>query len=631
MASIEILLLNYFSVLFLTIAFGIYIKKPEKTVKSFSLWYWLSQVILALVLYKVIQLYDGFKIIYAVDLLFVALFALSSITLKSSKTNKIEQLAKTIPRLHKLSTDEFSSYLTTLFKAYGFQSVKQVKIQNDDPSNTYDYYLLARHEGSLVEIRIVNQTKVLTEAHINQVASSFRDSTSQATSWLLATSAKTDKNTNIFIRNSGADIKVFDLKAISDLVYVLAPNFKPNSGIIKNTSISLIDFLLNVLSRAKDKLILEHPHPDQSSDFKASQQFLSEVLNESESEKPSNMELFDNVEPDIDADPLTSKEEPKTKRKKKKKESSESDVQGDLKLADNNHEIKEPKPIDTPPLISSVEIVSIDSESTSTNSIKHENKDIETDESLDTESIELNGTSNEVIDETITVEEDADPLFDLDSIHNENKNVIQDDTEFGEFPTASDETTNSNQNSILDLDNLSSDMSQINETNLKDTNSSTDIEIQAELSVDESMTVEIELDPLENLDGVLDVHSVVDEINPLDDFPELSTTDIINVGNDDNFDLFAVDGEALNLQENDPLNEVDKGAVDLLSEIECTPSMPVTDSIDQTVNSVDVDLLAIESSDILETTTNLKIDLSDLGAALPHEAPNTRKNRDTLP
>lgn len=631
MASIEILLLNYFSVLFLTIAFGIYIKKPEKTVKSFSLWYWLSQVILALVLYKVIQLYDGFKIIYAVDLLFVALFALSSITLKSSKTNKIEQLAKTIPRLHKLSTDEFSAYLTTLFKAYGFQSVKQVKIQNDDPSNTYDYYLLARHEGSLVEIRIVNQTKVLTEAHINQVASSFRDSTSQATSWLLATSAKTDKNTNIFIRNSGADIKVFDLKAISDLVYVLAPNFKPNSGIIKNTSISLIDFLLNVLIRAKDKLILEHPHPDQSPDFKASQQFLSEVLNESESEKPSNMELFDNVEPDIDADPLTSKEEPKTKRKKKKKESSESDSQGDLKLADNNHEIKEPKPIDTPPLISSVEIVSNDSESTSTNAIEHENKDIETDVSLDTGSIELNVTSNEVVDETITVEEDAEPLFDLDSIHNENNTVTQDDTEFSDFPTASDETTDSNQNNILDLDNLSSDMSQLNDTNLKATNSSTDIEIQAELSVDESMTVEIELDPLENLDGLLDVHSVVDEINPLDDFPELSTTDIINVGKDDNFDLFAVDGQALNLQENDPLNEVDKGAVDLLSEIECTPSMPVTDSIDQTVNSVDVDLLAIESSDILETTPNPKIDLSDLGAALPQEAPNIRKNRDTLP
>jgi hypothetical protein len=86
-----------------------------------------------------------------------------------------------------------------------------------------------------------------------------------------------------------------------------------------------------------------------------------------------------------------------------------------------------------------------------------------------------------------------------------------------------------------------------------------------------------------------------------------------------------VDGQALNLQENDPLNEVDKGAVDLLSEIECTPSIPVTDSIDQTVNSVDVDLLAIESSDILETTPNPKIDLSDLGAALPQEAPNIRK------
>lgn len=631
MASIEILLLNYFSVLFLTIAFGIYIKKPEKTVKSFSLWYWLSQVILALVLYKVIQLYDGFKIIYVVDLLFVALFALSSITLKSSKTNKIEQLAKTIPRLHKLSTDEFSSYLTTLFKAYGFQSVKQVKIQNDDPSNTYDYYLLARHEGSLVEIRIVNQTKVLTEAHINQVASSFRDSTSQATNWLLATSAKTDKSTNIFIRNSGADIKVFDSKAISDLVYVLAPNFKPNSGIIKNTSINLIDFLLNVLSRAKDKLILEQPHPDQSSDFKASQQFLSEVLNESESEKPSNMELFDNVEPENDSDPLTSKEEPKTKRTKKKKESSETDLQGDLNLADNNHESKEPKPIDTPPIISGVEIISNDSESTSTSSTKLENKGIETVESLDTESIELNVTSNEVVDETITVEEDAEPLFDLDSIHNENKIAIQDDTEFSDFPTASDETTDSNQNSILDIDDLSSDMSQLNETNLNDTNSSTDIEIQAELSVDESMTVEIEVDPLENLDGVLDIQSVSEEINSLDDFPELSTTDIINIGNDDNLDLFAVDGQALNLQENYPLNEVEKGAVDLLSEIECTPSMPVTDSIDQTVNSVDVDLLAIESSDILETTPNPKIDLSDLGAALPQEAPNIRKNRDTLP
>lgn len=630
MAPIEILLLNYFSVLFLTIAFGIYLKKPEKTVKSFSLWYWLSQVILALVLYKVIQLYDGFKIIYAVDLLIVALFVLSSITLKSSKANKIEQLAKTIPRLHKLSTDEFSAYLTTLFKAYGFQSVKQVKIQNDDPSNPYDYYLLARHEGSLVEIRIVNQTKVLTEEHINQVASSFRDSTSQATSWLLATSAKTDKTTNIFIRNSGADIKVFDLKAISDLVYVLAPNYKPNSGIIKNTSISLIDFLLNVLSKAKNKLILEQPHPDQSYDFKASQQFLSDVINEAEPEKPSNMELFDNVEPENDSDPLPSKEEPKTKRTKKKKESSESDLQGDLKLVDNINESKEPKPNDTPPLLSSAEIVSNNSEATSTSSIEPQNKDNEADESLDTESIELNGTSNEVIDETITVEEDADPLFDLDSIHNENNAVIQDDTEFSEFPTASDDSTNSSQNSILDLDNLSSDLSQLNETNLDDTNSSTEIEIQAELSMDESVTVEVEVDPLENLDGVLDVHSVADEINSLDDFPELTTTDILNVGNDDNFDLFAVDGQALNIQENDPLNEVDKGAVDLLSEIECTPSIPETDSIDQTINSVDVDLLAVESSDILETAPNPKIDLSDLGAALPQETPNIRKNRDTL-
>lgn len=631
MAPIEILLLNYFSVLFLTIAFGIYIKKPDKTVKSFSLWYWLSQVILALVLYKVIQLYDGFKIIYAVDLLFVTLFALSRFTLKSSKTNKIEQLAKTIPRLHKLSTDEFSAYLTTLFKAYGFQSVKQVKIQNDDPSNTYDYYLLARHEGSLVEIRIVNQTKVLKEEHINQVASSFRDSTSQATSWLLATSAKTDKSTNIFIRNSGADIKVFDLKAICDLVYVLAPNYKPNSGIIKNTTVSLIDFLLNALSRAKNKLILEQPHPIQSSDFKASQQFLSDVLNESEPEKPSNMELFHDLEPENDSEPLASKDEPKTKRTKKKKESSESDLQGDLKLVDNNHESKEPQPIENSPLISSAEIVSNSSQSTSTSSIEHQNKDIDDDESLDNESIEINGTSNEVIDETITVEEDADPLFDLDNIHNENKPVKEDDTEFSEFPTASNDITNSSQDSILDSDNLSIDVDQSNEANLDDTNSTTDIEIQAELTVDESVTVEVEVDPLENLDGVLDAYSVADETNPLDDFPELNTTDTLNVGNDDNFDLFAVDGDALNPQENDQLNEVDKSTVDLLSEIDCTPTAPVKESIDQAINSVDVDLLADESSVILETAPKHKIYISDLGAALPQVTPYIRKNRNTQP
>ena len=48
-------------------------------------------------------------------------------------------------------------------------------------------------------------------------------------------------------------------------------------------------------------------------------------------------------------------------------------------------------------------------------------------------------------------------------------------------------------------------------------------------------------------------------------------------------------------------------------------------------SAINVDLLAIESSDILETKTNPKIDLSDLGAALPHDAPKKKKNRDTLP
>src|SRR5699024_9159690 len=134
----------------------------------------------------------------------------------------------------------------------------------------------------------------------------------------------------------------------------------------------------------------EQPHPDQSSDFKASQQFLSDVLNETESEKPSNMELFDDVEPENDSEPLASKEEPKPKRTKKKKESSESDLQGDLKLGDNKPESEEPKPVEKPPLISSPEILSNDSESTSTILIEPQNRDIKADESLDTESIELN-------------------------------------------------------------------------------------------------------------------------------------------------------------------------------------------------------------------------------------------------
>lgn len=625
MAPIEILLLNYFSVLFLTIAFGIYVKKPEKTLNSFTLWYWLSHVILALVLYKVIQLYDGFKIIYVVDLLSVVLFVISRFTIRSPKTNKIEQLAKTIPRLHKLSTDEFSAYLTTLFKAYGFQSVKQVKIQNDDPSNTYDYYLLARHEGSLVEIRIVNQIKTLTEDHINQVASSFRDSTSQATSWMLATSAKTDKSTNIFIRNSGADIKVFDLKAISDLVYVLAPNYKPNSGIIKNTSISLIDFFLNILSSAKNKLTLEQSHLDHSSDFKSSQQFLSDVLNESDSDKPSNMELLEELDPENEAESLTSKEEPKPKRAKKKLDSSENDLQGDLKLVEKEPESEVAQPSTNPAPISTTEIGSSEIDSSSTSVLEPLHKKNADEETLDTESIDISTISNAVVDETVTVEEEADPLLDIDNLGSEHIPVPAVDTELSGFPTASDELTNESQSSSLELDNLTGERNLLKESNENEANTYRDIEIQTEQDVYENATVEVEQDPLENLDALLEVHPVTIETSLLDDFPESSDTDLLNFVNDDTLDLFAVNGNALNHQEDDSLKI--EGSVNLISEIvDTTPE--ATTSIEQDISMDDVDFLADESSQIIETVPKVKIDMSDLGAALLQEAPHIR-NRNT--
>lgn len=627
MAPIEILLLNYFSVLFLTIAFGIYIKKPEKKLKSFSLWYWLSHVILALVVYKVIQLYDGFEIIYVVDLISLVLFGLSSINLKSSKANKIDQLAKTIPRLHKLSTDEFSSYLTTLFKAYGFQSVKQVKIQNDDPTNTYDYYLLARHEGSLVEIRIVNQIKILTEDHINQVASSFRDSTSQATSWMLATSAKTDNSTNIYIRNSGADIKVFDFKAISDLVYVLAPNYKPSSGIIKNTSINLIDFLLNVLSSVKTKLTLEQAHLDHSSDLKASHQFLNDVLNESDSDKPSNMELFEELHSEIESESLASKEEPKQKRSRKKKDTSDNDLQGDLKLVEKNPASDEKQPIITPSSISATDIGSNETESSNTSEIILAQKEFSDEKTLDTLSTERSVIPNNVIDETLTVEEETDPLFELNNIGSEHIITTEVDTELSAFPTVSDELTNKNQSSSPDLHNLTGEPSPLIDTDNYDFGTDQYIQIPNDQDLYENETIEEEVDPLENLDGLVEVQTVSVEAGILDDFPELqnsgsSKNDLLNFATDDNLDLFAVDGEALKHQEDNPTKTTYSS--NLLSEIEETFS-EVTTSINETNPTDEVDFLADVTSQSIETKPVVRIDMSDIGAALSQQTPNSTK------
>lgn len=329
MEHIEILLLNYLSVLFLTVTLSIFISKPEKISKILSIWFLLSQLAIALLLYKVIQLYNGFHIIYIADTLFFAVFLLGKITNKSRKKNKIVSLAELIPTLHKLSTEEFSTYLTTLLKAYGFQSVRQVQIQNDDPTNTQDHFLLARHEGSLVEIRILNRVKKITEKNINDIASSFRDSTSQATSWLLATSAKADENTGIYVRNSGADIKVFDFKTITNLVYGLAPHYEPSESLLKTFCIKFLDQLLNILNKTRSKLTTDQPLTAEKKSAESPVKMLNDALGDSPKNETSTIELFE--ENGIES---TTEEtiEVKAKQRQRKKKNKSNTNQGDLNL-----------------------------------------------------------------------------------------------------------------------------------------------------------------------------------------------------------------------------------------------------------------------------------------------------------
>lgn len=447
MDHIEILLLNYFSVIFLTIALSIFISKPENVKESFTMWFFFAQISLSFLMYKVIQIYDGFHIIYIADILFLAVFTLSKITIKSKKKNKIDGLAETIPSLHKLTTEEFSTYLTTLFKAYGFQSVRQVKIQNDDHNNTFDQFLLARHEGILVEIRVINKIKKLTEEHINEVASNFRDSTSQATSWLLATSAKTDENTNIYVRNSGVDIKIFDLTIISNLVYGLAPDYKPSSSSLKNNFILIIDHLLKILTTTRNKLIpIQTPLSD-NFEQKSPQKLLNNALGDTKENQPSTIELFEEngVESTTEATVIT-----KTKRKtKNKKKISSTTNQGDLNLPNGEDKIPNTESIKTENELKTESTANFDlnTEQPSildvssklptelktdniTNEINHSvNDDHEDAEVLSTQIIE----EAFIPDETILIEEEFDPLDNLSSL-SETTHIATDVDGMDDFP-----------------------------------------------------------------------------------------------------------------------------------------------------------------------------------------------------
>ncbi|MPS92829.1 hypothetical protein [Comamonas sp.] len=335
MAKLEILILNYLAVFFLTIAISIFISKPEKILKAFSFWTLIAQSILALLLYKVIQIYDQFQIIYIVDVIVFAIYLFSRIPKRTDKKSKFDHLADSLSKLHKLAEDDFTTYITTLFKAYGFQSVRQVKVETDDSENPLDQYLLARHEASLVEIRVLSQIKNLSEEHINTIASSFRESTSQATIRLLVTCGCTNENTEIHIRNSGVDLKVFDLNAITDLVYVLAPDHQPKVNFLTHTFIRSIDYMLEGLTSLRNKLEIDDSFINKTNDLKTSKNSINNILNTA-NDTCSTIELFEEnlSEPLVETE--TIKVEKNRKRKKKRAETPNNENQGSLVFAETN-------------------------------------------------------------------------------------------------------------------------------------------------------------------------------------------------------------------------------------------------------------------------------------------------------
>lgn len=335
MAKLEILILNYLAVFFLTIAISIFISKPEKILKAFSFWTLIAQSILALLLYKVIQIYDQFQIIYFVDIVVFVIYLFTRIPKRIDKKSKFDHLADSLSKLHKLDDDDFTTYITTLFKAYGFQSVRQVKVETDDSENPLDQYLLARHEASLVEIRVLSQIKNLSEEHINTIASSFRESTSQASIRLLVTCGCTNENTEIHIRNSGVDLKVFDLNAITDLVYVLAPDHQPKVNFLAHTFIRSIDYMLEGLTSLRNKLEFDDSFINKTKDLKTSKNSINNILNTA-NDTCSTIELFEENLSDPLVETETIKVEKNRKRKKKRAETPNNENQGSLVFAETN-------------------------------------------------------------------------------------------------------------------------------------------------------------------------------------------------------------------------------------------------------------------------------------------------------
>lgn len=555
MDQMEILLLNYFSVLFLTISLSIFINKPEKLSDSFSIWSLLGHLILAFFVYKVIQIYDGFYATYVANILIFLALVLSRINRRSQKKkNKISSLAATIPSLQKLSTDEFSKFLSILLRAYGFQSVKQVTVESDDKNQPHDTFLLARHEGNLIEIRFLSGIKFLSENHINAISGSFRDSTSQATSWLLATSAKADENTNIYVRNSGVDIKIFDITTISNLAYVLAPDHKPSTGLIKTHSINLIDYLLNKLSIIKSNLKNDDISPTLDKTYNSPQHAMSNALGENLNAKLVTIELFE--ENGVDSTTDTANTTSKQKRRRKKKNNNENTNQGALNLP----ETKEVETTNNDVILAIASTTAL--------------------------------SSNEILETSL----DADKSVDVD------KSI--------EITEDSDSSTNQSTNNE-DID--SQDLNEKNQILELDTNPDITADDEHEISsilidgnsdeIISDVSIEVEFDPMASFDELTQTGSNSSKIDEMDDFATTDTLGIDILGDLPTETVVDLEEpQTSTTSNNDPLiiNHVDLLLVESVLEPQILNDQP-------TENEISIDP---ENFDI-------SIDLADLGAEVP--------------
>ncbi|NNH78809.1 hypothetical protein HLH17_14385 [Acinetobacter sp. ANC 5380] len=167
----------------------------------------------------------------------------------------ILSLSKSSNSLHRLSNANFEQNIISLLKKYNFQTFKQITVNSDDSGSEPDTYLLAWHEGVLVEIRILARVKDLTNEHIAQVANQFRESTSQANTLIFITSAKVDEAVKSTIKDHGIDFKVFDQSFIQSLVFkITGETNTTNQNKLKELSLLIIDRTLVTLNAYRNKL-----------------------------------------------------------------------------------------------------------------------------------------------------------------------------------------------------------------------------------------------------------------------------------------------------------------------------------------------------------------------------------------